>query len=112
MHATLQNDVFVDRFTAPTPIGKELVTGPIATNTYQVEVIGVGGLLGLAAVNAIMSVDGVDCRNLNTYSYATAVANATSGVATLTSKDANGATVMNPNGQPPGVVPCTTAVGP
>jgi 3-phytase/alkaline phosphatase D len=111
-HATLVNEVSIDTFAAPTPIAKEMVTGPIATNTFQVEVIGVGGLLGLAATNAVMSLDGLNCRNLNTYSYATANANATTGVTTLTSKDANGNTVMNPNGQPPGVVPCTTTNGP
>jgi phosphodiesterase/alkaline phosphatase D-like protein len=106
-HATLQNEVFVDRFTAPATIGQEMVTGPVATNTFRSEVISVGGLLGFAAVNAIMTVDGLNCRNMDKNSYATAVANATTGKVTLTSKDDTGATVMNAAGQPPGDVPCT-----
>ena len=101
-HATLVNEVSKDTFTAPAPIAKELVTGPIATNTFRNEVIAVGGLLGLAATNAVMTLDGLNCRNLDKYSYATAVANATTGVATLTSKDQNGATVLNPAGRTAG----------
>ena len=35
-----------------------------------------------------MTLDGMNCRNLDKNSYATAIANATTGQATLTSKDA------------------------
>jgi phosphodiesterase/alkaline phosphatase D-like protein len=112
-HATLVNEVSKDTFTAPTPIAKELVTGPIATNTFRNEVVAVGGLLGLAATNGVMSLDGLNCRNLDKYSYAMATANATTGVATITSKDQNGATVLNPVGVPPASnVPCTISSGP
>jgi len=112
-HATLVNEVSKDTFTAPAPIAKELVTGPIATNTFRNEVISVGGLLGLAATNAVMSLDGLNCRQLDKYSYATAVANSTTGVAKLTSKDQNGATILNQPGAPPAPgVPCTISNGP
>ena len=112
-HATLVNEVSKDTFTAPAPIAKELVTGPVATNTFRNEVVAVGGLLGLAATNAVISLDGMNCRQLDKYSYATAVANATTGVATLTSKDQNGATIINQPGAPPSATaPCTISSGP
>ncbi len=113
-HATLQNEVAIDNFAAPTPIGQEMVTGPVATNTFEAEVLSVGGTLGLFAVNLIMTQDGMNCRNLNTNSYATGNANATSGQATLTSKDDTGTTIQNPSGIPPfpGPTPCTVTVGP
>jgi phosphodiesterase/alkaline phosphatase D-like protein len=111
LHATLlQNQVSIDLFTAPTPIAMELVTGPIATNSYQAEVLGVAGFLGLLAVQGIIDFDGVDCRNLNQNSYALVNANATSGVATLASKTDTGAPVPNNQFTPPPT--CTTTVGP
>jgi len=108
-HATLQNEVFLDRFTAPATIAHELVTGPVATDTFQTEVINVGGNLGLIATNAILNVDGINCRDLNRNSYATVNVSDSAGTATLTSKDQNGVPITNtaaPN------QPCTETHGP
>jgi 3-phytase/alkaline phosphatase D len=102
-HATLQNEVEIDHFTNPTVVGKELVTGPVATFNFAQEVTSVGGSAGLFAVNTLMSIDGMNCRRLDKNSYAMANVNATTGVATLTSKDATGAVVTNA----PGVAPFT-----
>lgn len=108
-HATLQNQVFIDRFTNPGTIANEMVTGPVATDTFQAEVIAQAGTLGLFAVGAVMSLDGIDCRNLNTNSYALVNVSDSAGTATLTSKDQNGATVIA-DAAPIG--PCTGTYGP
>ena len=50
-HGTLQNQVSIDRFTDNQPIANETITGPIATNTFQNEVIAVAGQLGLFVFN-------------------------------------------------------------
>jgi alkaline phosphatase D len=112
-HATLQNEVALDNFTAPTPIATELVTGPVATNTFESEVLSVGGTLGLFAVNLIMTQDGMNCRFLNKDSYAEVNVNATAGTATLTSKDQNGVVIQNQPGVPPFTpTNCSVTVGP
>jgi len=100
-HATLQNEVELDHFTAPAPIAKELVTGPVATFNFAQEVTAVGGSAGLFAVNTLMSIDGMNCRQLAKNSYADVEANATSGVASFVSKDQNGAPIQNAPGVPP-----------
>ena len=51
-HGTLQNQVYIDKFTDPQTIANETITGPIATNTFQNEVIQVAGPLGLFVFNA------------------------------------------------------------
>jgi alkaline phosphatase D len=112
-HATLQNDVELDHFTAPAPIAQELVTGPVATFNFAQEVTQVGGAAGLFAVNTLMTIDGMNCRELAKNSYATATANATTGQATLTSKDDTGTTIVNAPGVPPfSQPPCSVTVGP
>jgi phosphodiesterase/alkaline phosphatase D-like protein len=95
MHATLQNDVFIDRFSAPDPIANEMVTGPVATNTYQQEVLAQAGPNGLFAVNTILDLDGVDCLNLNQNSYAKVDVDPNAGTATLSSRDPSGGPVLN-----------------
>ena len=45
------------------------VTGPIATNTFQNEVIAVAGPLGLFVFNAALNLANIDCRHLDKYSY-------------------------------------------
>jgi 3-phytase len=118
-HATLQqNQVAVDQFTNPTPVTAEMVTGPIATTTFQNEVLGVAGFVGLFAVNAAIDLfTGMDCRNLNQNSYATVDVTA-GGTATITSKDDNGDPVIGfaPNLTSPGLpgptLACTGTYGP
>jgi alkaline phosphatase D len=110
-HATLQNHVAVDRFTDPSTISDEMVTGPIATNTFQAEVLGVAGPVGLFAVNtALNAFTGIQCRNLNQNSYATVDVTA-GGTATITSKTDTGVPVTGVNTSG-GSLPCTGTYGP
>jgi alkaline phosphatase D len=110
-HATLQNRVFMDYFTDPSTISNEMVTGPIATTTFQNEVIGVAGFVGLFAVNqALNAFTGMQCRNLNQNSYAT-VDVTSGGTTTITSKDDNGNPVVGVN-TTGGSLPCTGTYGP
>jgi phosphodiesterase/alkaline phosphatase D-like protein len=114
MHATLQNEVFKDRFTAPTPVAYEGVSGPIATNTFQTEVISAFGPVALTALQLVLNVDAIDCRNLNMNSYGDVSYSAGSGQSVLSSKDETGAVVTNSifplSGGTPN--PCTKTLGP
>ncbi len=118
-HANLYNDVAVDRFLAPGAVATEVVTGPIATFTFQEELAGFAAGLGLpapfvvAAFHQLLSVAGVQCRNLNVDSYALVEVDAAAGTATITSKDENGNLVRNSNPfDPLNTAPCTRTVGP
>ena len=96
-HATMLNEVVIDHFAAPTPISLELVTGPVATNTFQAEVLSQVGPSGLSAFNLLLTlIVGMDCRNLDRNSYALVVADAGDGTLALASKDENGAVVTEP----------------
>lgn len=108
-HATLLNQVAIDLFTDPTPIAVELVTGPVATNTFEVEVLRVVGPFGLQIFNQLLTFDGLDCRNLNRNSYGLVEALAGAGTVTLASKDENGAAVIN---QVAPAIPCAVTDGP
>jgi alkaline phosphatase D len=96
IHATLLNQVAIDRFTAPAPVAVELVTGPIAATSYERQVLAFAGPFGLQVVNFLLSLDGVDCRNLNQNSYGLAEVSVGAGTFTLSSKDENGALVVDP----------------
>lgn len=108
IHATLLNQVAIDRFIAPAPIAVELVTGPIAATSYEQQVLAFAGPLGLQVVNFLLSFDGVDCRNLNQNAYGLAEVSVGAASLTLSSKDENGALVVDPttSGQ------CTLSQGP
>ena len=108
-HGTLQNEVSVDNFSDPTPILNETITGPIATNTFQNEVIQVAGPLGLFVFNLVLNLDNINCRHLDKYSYALVDVNATAGTATVSSRDSNGAVIQDQN--VPGVF-CSQTYGP
>ena len=95
-HATMLNQVAIDVFAAPTPVAVELVTGPVATFTFQVEVIRVAGQFGLSIFNQLLTFDGMDCRNLNRNSYGLVEADAVDGTLALASKDENGAIIVEP----------------
>ena len=79
----------MDRFTDATPIATEIVTGPIATFTFQEEVESFAAAMGLppavavAAFNQILSLVGVECRDLNR-DYGRVEVSATDGTATIT----------------------------
>lgn len=109
IHATFVNEVFKDRFTAPTTIAQEIVTGPTATYTFEQEIIAAFGAARVAQVQAALSLAGVDCRNLNQNSYGVVELDASLGTATITSKDQNGVPVVN---QVAPAVPCRKALGP
>jgi alkaline phosphatase D len=117
-HATIVNEVFRDRFengfpALPTTIAQEFITGPIATDSFQEEIIRlfgpVDGPVRVAQFQAALSLAGVDCRNIDQDSYALVDVNASAGTATVTSKDQNGAPVTN---QAPPPATCTKTYGP
>jgi len=108
-HATLVNEVFKDRFTAPTAIAQEVVTGPVANTTYQQQIMAALGAARVAQVQAALSVAGVDCRNLNQNSYGVVQVDSLLGTVTVTSKDQYGLPVVN---QVAPAVPCTKTLGP
>ena len=107
-HATIQNQVFMDNYSDPGTIANEMVTGPIATNTFQAEVLAVAGGLGLFAVNSTLNLVNIDCRNLNQNSYALVDATA-GGTTTITSKTDTGVPVTS---QTNASVHCSGTYGP
>jgi len=108
-HGTLQNQVYIDKFTDPQTIAHETITGPIATNTFQAEVVGVAGLLGLFVFNQTLDLAGIDCRHLDRYSYGHVDVSATGDTATVSSRDSTGA-VINDQNVPN--TPCSQVYGP
>ncbi len=108
-HGTLQNQVSIDRFTDNTPIANETITGPIATNTFQNEVIAVAGPLGLFVFNTTLNLVNIDCRHLDKYSYGHIDVNAAADTATVSSRDSTG-TVINDQNVP--LTPCSQVYGP
>jgi alkaline phosphatase D len=108
-HATLINQVFKDAYTAPATIANEGVVGPIATNTYQAEVIAQTGFLGLFALNLVLNQLGIDCRDLDTDTYGSIDVSASAGTAVLASKDNTGAVIPDQN---VGTTFCSNTYGP
>ena len=115
-HATILNQVAIDNFAAPAPIVDELVTGPIATFTFEQEVFAVGGALGVTVVNLLLNLDTVDCRDLGGLasvgmrpSDGLVEVDAIAGTVTVTSKDEMGETVTDQNNP---AVECTVTDGP
>jgi alkaline phosphatase D len=96
IHATLLNQVAIDLFTAPAPVAVELVTGPIAATTYESQVVALAGAFGLQVVNGWLTAIGADCRNLNENSYGLLEVSVGAGTLDLSSKDHNGALVIDP----------------
>jgi len=129
-HATIMNQVFRDRFencptlsqtcgftTPPDTIGYEVITGPIATGTLAQEIVATfgGGALGaqrLEQFNQALDLAGVDCRDLNRFSYGVGSVNATAGTAAVSSKDSNGAVITDKRPGPDSTGTCTKTFGP
>jgi phosphodiesterase/alkaline phosphatase D-like protein len=107
-HANFFNDVFIDRFTDAEPVADEIVTGPIATNTLEQEILDLIGPAGVAAFQAVLGIAGVGCRQLDTYAYALVDVDADAGTATVSLRDETGA-VLADVGDP--TVPCVRAIG-
>jgi alkaline phosphatase D len=96
-HGTLQNQVSIDRFADNTPIANETITGPIATNTFQNEVIAVAGPLGVFVFNQVLNLVNIDCRHLDKYSYGHVDVSSAGGTATVSSRDSAGAVIADQN---------------
>jgi alkaline phosphatase D len=96
-HASLVNRVWIDRFTDNQTIANELVTGPVATHTFQAEVIAASGgnPLAVFAVHLLMNVADVECRNINQNSYGLVNVNDAAGTAQVDLKTDTGAPVTN-----------------
>jgi alkaline phosphatase D len=113
-HASLINQVFVDRFADPAPLATEVVTGPIATFTFQQEAEALAVRLGLppavvlGALNQLLTLVGVDCRNLNQNSYGLVEVRAEEQTTTLSIKDELG----NPVTDSLSGLPCASTLGP
>jgi phosphodiesterase/alkaline phosphatase D-like protein len=86
-HATIMNEVFIDLQTDPEPIAYEAINGPIATNTFEQEVIDFAGPELVPAFQAALSALGVDCRAIDTYAYGLVEVNPASGELRVTAKD-------------------------
>ena len=88
---------------------QEVITGPIATRTYQQAIIAAFGAAGVPQAQAALSLAGVDCRNLNQNSYGVVQIDSLLGTVVVTSKDQNGAPVVN---QVAPAIPCAKVLGP
>ena len=111
-HANLTGDVRLQTFTptGPVPTGiTEVITGPVATNTYAKEVDdalgreGLGALIGAVFFKPQPPVGlGLSCVSLDTYSYAQVTVAASR--LTVRMKDLNGKPVRDVLGEPCGPV--------
>lgn len=99
-HANIFNEVFIDVLTDPEPIAYEAINGPIATNTFEQEIIDFVGPDLVDDFQLVLSLLGVDCRAIDTYAYGLVFVNAGNGRLTVVAKDANGQVVtddLDPN---------------
>ena len=95
--ATLQNQLFIDKFTDPGTIAEEFVTGPIGADTLQEEVLATAGPIGLFAFNQTLNLAGIDCRHLNKFTYGKVAVNSAGGTSTIDSRDSTGAVITDQN---------------
>jgi alkaline phosphatase D len=86
-HANLVNEVFIDRFTDPEPIAQEFVTGPIAGSTLQQDTLAAAGPAGLEALQGLLSLVGMECRQLDADAYGLVEVDAETHTATVALKD-------------------------
>jgi phosphodiesterase/alkaline phosphatase D-like protein len=112
-HLNMMNDVFIDHFTSPTPIAYEFITGPVAALTDENNILKIfGPIVGPQAVkakqNILNLIVGVDCSNLNTFSYGSVDVNSRTGIAKVALKDENGRTIRDETNQN---VACTKTFG-
>lgn len=93
-HNNVLNEVFIDAFSDPAPVAYEAITGPISTMTQQKSIFALfGKSLGqktLDALEGMLDLVGVDCRNLDAFSYGSVEFDAATGKTTITLKDENG----------------------
>jgi phosphodiesterase/alkaline phosphatase D-like protein len=94
-HANLANQVYIDFFSDPQPVAEEFVTGPIATTTLEEAILTLPVTGALEAVNDLFDFIGMDCRDLDAYSYGLVEINAESGLATISLRDESGAVLVD-----------------
>ncbi|MGZ8765948.1 MAG: hypothetical protein ACXW2C_09690, partial [Acidimicrobiia bacterium] len=109
LHANIYNDVFIDKTTDDESIAYEAISGPIATNTYKQEIITAVGEPYVAALQAVLTGQGVDCQSIDVSSYQVIDVDAGTGTLTISSKDKNGNVVGND--QDPSIK-CKKVLGP
>ncbi len=93
LHANIANNVFLDKTLDSIPIAYEAISGPIATNTYKHEILNAFPANGESLVNSlqlVLSLQGVECRAIDTYSYQLVEVNAGAGTMTISSRDKDG----------------------
>ena len=112
-HINTMNEVSIDHFTNLKPIAFEFITGPIAALTDEQRILKVfgpdrGPLAIKAKQDLLETVVGVDCLNLNEFSYGSVDVNSRTGMAKVTLKDDTGKTIhdqLNPQ------ISCTKTFG-
>jgi alkaline phosphatase D len=91
LHLNLINEVFIDRFTDPSPIAYEVITGPVGAETDKDRILrlfGPGlGPVFLQARQNLLTLAGADCRNLDSYSYGKVTVSKAGGIAKVVLKD-------------------------
>jgi hypothetical protein len=103
-HANLSSEVAIDRYTDPEPIAREIIAGPIATNTFFSEVFSFGGAFAVDAVNRALDIPWKQCRHGDAYAYGLVEVDSTTGSTTVTLKDETATLLVNQ------VVPADTCV--
>lgn len=108
-HQNVMKEVFIDWLSDRETIAYEVMTGPIATVTWQKLILAVGGPAGVAAQQGLHALLGADCRHLDAYSYGLVQVNAAAGTLTITLKDSAGNLLHD---QVTPAIPCTRTLGP
>jgi len=109
LHANGINQVFIDNFADPSPIAEEFLTGPVATTTLQESILSRFGPAGMIALNGLINIVGLDCHQLDAFSYGVVDVNASAGTATIALKDDTGAVLVD---QQNPAVQCVKTIGP
>lgn len=94
-HANMMNEVYIDKYSDPEPIAYEAVTGPIAALTLEQAVARFDGPQYVAKLHATLDLIGIDCRDLDSYSYGLVEVNVGAGTASITLKDDAGAVITD-----------------
>ena len=91
LHGNVFGPVKIDVFSDPAPVAYEAVTGPIATFTVYKELsANVGQRAADLFGPLLLSVVGVDCAQLDSYSYSLVEVDPASRTMTITAKDDSG----------------------
>lgn len=103
LHLNLLNEVYINLFTDPAPISYEAVTGPIGAETDKARILrsfGPAGPIFVQARENLFTLAGLDCRNIDSYSYGSVSYSKVAGTVQISLKDRNGNILhddVNPN---------------